>query len=198
MLVLLLSLLRAIMSIYPNIFVLCTGRCGSTTFVRAAKYLENYSSGHETRTHCVGWERFAYPVRHIEADNRLSWFLGRLDARYGDSAYYVHLQRDLLDTARSFAKRANSGILRSYRSSILMGASNDLNADSDFLPLCIDYCLNVQANIDLFLRGKSHKMVFHLEAAEADWVRFWNSIDAVGDLDGSLKEWKIKHNRSRD
>jgi len=86
-----------------NVFVLCAGRCGSVTFIEVAKHVCNYIAGHETRTALNGHARFAYPVGHIEADNRLSWLLGRLDDRYGDEAFYVHLQRDILDTARASA-----------------------------------------------------------------------------------------------
>ena len=185
------------MTTKPNVFVLCTGRCGSTTFARAAQHISNYSAGHETRTHHIGNARFAYPVAHIEADNRLSWLLGRLDAHYGDAAYYVHLQRDLLDTARSFLKRHDKGILRAYRTDILMGASKELPADADFLPVCVDYCQTVTANIEAFLANKTHRMSFHLETAEADWVRFWEWIGAEGDLSAALQEWRVKHNASK-
>ena len=77
-----------------NVFVLCTGRCGSTTLVEACGHLSNWTSGHETRTHLLGPARLAYPDGHIEADNRLSWLLGRLDEAFGDRAAYVHLTRD--------------------------------------------------------------------------------------------------------
>jgi hypothetical protein len=68
---------------YRNIFVLCTGRCGSTTFIKAAGHIRNYSAAHESRTEELGHARFAYPNFHIEADNRLSWLLGRVDTLFG-------------------------------------------------------------------------------------------------------------------
>ena len=55
-----------------NVFVLCTGRCGSTTFACACRHIENYTAAHESRSHLAGPERFAYPEDHIEVDNRLS------------------------------------------------------------------------------------------------------------------------------
>ena len=79
---------------FQNVFVLCTGRCGSTTFDRACRHMTNWTAGHETRSHLTGPDRFAYPPRHIEADNRLSWMLGRLEQAYGADAAYVHLTRD--------------------------------------------------------------------------------------------------------
>ncbi|GGA66833.1 hypothetical protein GCM10011521_01190 [Arenimonas soli] len=32
-----------------NVFVLCTGRCGSVSFARASAYLTNYTAGQESR-----------------------------------------------------------------------------------------------------------------------------------------------------
>lgn len=55
-----------------NVFVLNSGRCGSTTFIAACRHITNYSSGHESRATLIGEERLAYPTQHIEADNRLS------------------------------------------------------------------------------------------------------------------------------
>lgn len=182
------------MIVGPNVFVLCTGRCGSSTFIKAAEHISNYSAGHETRTHFLGNSRFAYPVGHIEADNRLSWFLGRLDAHFGDSAYYVYLQRDLLATALSFLNRHDRGILFAYRTEILMRASNALESNSDFLPLCIDYCQTVTANINAFLSNKTNVLSFRLESAEHDWARFWEWIEAEGDYPASIESWSVRYN----
>jgi hypothetical protein len=94
-----------------NVFILNTGRCGSTTFVKACEHITNFTTAHESRMHLIGNQRLAYPDNHIEADNRLAWFLGRLEAAYGDRAIYVHLRRDPLKTARSFEKRYNFALL---------------------------------------------------------------------------------------
>lgn len=177
-----------------NVFILCTGRCGSVTFVEAAKRISNYSAGHETRAAMIGHARLAYPVRHIEADNRLSWLLGRLNERYGDDAFYVHLERDILDVARSFLNRKDRGIMRAYRADILMGA--DKRRDVEDLAFCIDYCQTVNTNIRLFLKDKTRKMNFALESASADWVHFWELIGAEGDFDKALACWDTKHNAS--
>lgn len=175
-----------------NIFILCTGRCGSTTFIRAASHIANFTSAHESRTMFTGRERFAYPKNHIEADNRLSWFLGRLDQCYGAKAYYVHLQRDLKQTAESFQERWDFGIMQAYHSAIIMGKNTQKrHADINY---CIDYCETVNSNIALFLRDKPYKMDFKLECADYDWQQFWNWIGAEGSLDASLREWQTMYN----
>ena len=64
-----------------NIFILNTGRCGSTTFIKACEHIKNYTCAHESLLTEIGAQRFNYPQDHIEADNRLSWLLGRLDEK---------------------------------------------------------------------------------------------------------------------
>ena len=83
-----------------NVFILNTGRCGSSTFIKACHHITNYTSGHETMSSQVLDARLGYSENHIEADNRLSWFLGRLDQKFGSEAFYVHLSRDKSATVR--------------------------------------------------------------------------------------------------
>jgi len=175
-----------------NVFVLNSGRCGSTTWIRACRHITNYSAGHESRSHLVGPQRLAYPPNHIEADNRLSWLLGRLDAAYGPRAFYVHLRRDPQATAKSFARRRHFGILRAYAEGILLGA----DPRTDPMALAGDYLETVEANIRLFLRDKPKVMEARLERLEEDFRAFWQAIGAQGDLQGALAELRVRHNAS--
>ncbi len=180
--------------IYMNVFVLCTGRCGSTTFARACEHIDNYSSSHESLTEFLGAKRFDYPLNHIEVDNRLSWLLGRLDQAYGNKAFYVHLTRDLEKTCESLVKRINQGIMRAYKTPGIL-----LNMDKSTEPYKIaeDFCLTVNANIKHFLKDKKKKMNFSLENASSDFVKFCNYIDAELNMDVALREFKIKYNASK-
>ncbi|MFZ5484285.1 MAG: hypothetical protein ACOZB0_08655 [Pseudomonadota bacterium] len=175
-----------------NVFVLNAGRSGSSTFIAACRPIENFSAGHETRARLVGPQRLAYPARHIEADNRLSWLLGRLDQAYGDRAWYVHLVRDPDAAAASFVRRAGFGIMKAYREGILL----DPEAPPDPEALARDYLATVDANIALFLKDKSHVMTVRLESASEDFQQFWDWIGARGDLDRALAEWTVRHNAS--
>lgn len=176
---------------YSNIFVLSTGRCGTTTLHKACCYLTNYTSRHETRSSKLGIDRFSYPAFHIESDNRLSWLLGRLDREYGNSAFYVHLTRNLEDTAASFAKR-KGGIMAAYTGmGIIMGCK-----ESDQLKIARDYIDTVDQNIKQFLSKKTNKMNFRLERAKEDFFRFCGSISAHGNLQGAVGEFDISHNAS--
>lgn len=177
-----------------NVFVLCTGRCGSTTFARACRHITNFSSAHESRVRLIGSDRLDYADQHIEADNRLSWFLGRLDGRFGRNAFYVHLKRDTIDTAQSYAKRYRKGIgiTKAYRSGIL----SRVHSYVDPVKVCVDYCNTVNANIKHFLKDKPHCMSFELKNAEHDFKVFWEEIGAEGSLDEALLEWSRSYNAS--
>jgi hypothetical protein len=175
-----------------NIFILNTGRCGSTTFIKACRHIANFSAGHESRIRMIGAERLAYPGRHIEADNRLSWFLGRLDQAYGDAGWYVHLTREREATATSFARRQQFGIMKAYREGVLLEGEAGQSAHD----LACDYIDTVEANIALFLKDKTRQMAFSLETAQADFTTFWRWIGAQGDLDAALAEWDSRYNAS--
>ncbi|MDH5785527.1 MAG: hypothetical protein OEZ16_07960 [Chromatiales bacterium] len=175
-----------------NVFILNSGRCGSTTFIRACSHITNYSAGHESRAGIVGPDRLRYPANHIEADNRLSWYLGRLDRHYGDGARYVHLLRDRETTAASFARRHEFGIMQAYREGIVL----EMEGEPDAMAIARDYLDTVTANIEHFMQNKSHTMTIQLERAEEGFVTFWEWIGAEGDLSAALAEWQVRHNAS--
>lgn len=175
-----------------NVFILNTGRCGSMTFVAACRHITNFSTGHETRVQLLGADRLAYPPNHIEADNRLSWLLGRLEDAYGDNAYYVHLTRDRAQVAASFARRADFGIMKAYREGILMHEDMGMAAEA----IAHDYIDTVETNIAYFLKDKRNVMAFRLENAQEDFRCFWHWIGAVGELEKALAEWQTRHNAS--
>jgi len=176
-----------------NVFILSTGRCGSMTFARACGHSVNYTSAHESRVGCLGAARLDYPDRHIESDNRLSWFLGRLQARFGRDAFYVHLQRERLAVAQSYARRLDPGmIIPAYAHGIYMGLPADIGKDA--LNVALDYVDTVTANIEAFLADKPATMKFGLASAKEDFQVFWRRIGAEGDLAGALAEFDVAHN----
>ena len=174
-----------------NVFILNAGRCGSTTFIQACQHISNYKALHESRSTLTGEQRLAYPANHIEADNRLCWMLGRLERKFGNDAFYVHLSRDPRATANSFARRAHFGIMQAYQTGILLGGQEQTAQEIAF-----DYLDTVESNIAFFLKDKTDWMNFHLEMATTDFTRFWRRIGAEGDLEKALAEWKTRHNAS--
>lgn len=182
-----------------RVFVLSTGRCGSTTFERACSHITNFTAGHETRRGYLFDRRFAYPDQHIESDNRLSWFLGGLDARFDpEHTRYVHLTRDPRRVARSYAQRWDTP----FRSSMMRAFAHGIMIRREWRPeqrvrVARFYVATVTANIRAFLKGQTHTMEFPLEDAKTLFPRFWDWIGAEGDLDAALAEFDVRYNATR-
>ena len=172
-----------------NVFVLTTGRSGSLTFAEACSHITNYTTGHETRVGLLGPERFAYPDDHIEVDDRLAWFPGRLEAAHGDRAFYVHLHRDDEATAASRVKRWNKPAMRAYRKGILW----DMDPEVDRIEVARDLNHTVNTNIEYYLRDKTNTMRIDIETAQQSFPEFWDRIGAEGDLDAALLELDVRH-----
>lgn len=177
-----------------NVFVLCTGRCGSMTLVEACRHIRNYSAAHESRTGRLGADRLAFAPDHIEVDNRLAWFLGRLDQTWGADALYVHLTRDREDTAASYARRHGKGIMDAYagKRAILL----HLPRGTDAMAIALDYVDTVTANIQAFLKDKPRRIDFEIEHAARDFPRLCEAIGADVDLPAALREFDARHNAS--
>lgn len=178
-----------------NVFVLCTGRSGSTTFIKACHHITNYTSDHEGRSTYIGEERLNYPEQHIEADNRLSWFLGQLDQKYGDNAYYVHLTRNKAKTVSSENKRwyIRGSIIRPFCMGILMTPVARTTPKTR-LQITEDYYDCVTANIEMFLKDKTKVMHVQLENIKEDFDKFWDWVGAEGDKKKALGEFEVKYN----
>jgi len=179
-----------------RVFILCTGRSGSSAIIKACKHIENYTTGHETLTEKIAIERFHYPDNHIEADNRLSWQLGQINKLFGDETFYVHLKRDKDAVAKSFMRRFFQwSIIDVYCEGIKKTPPFKLKR-SERLAACYDYIETVNSNIEFFLSDKTKKMEIHLENIENEFPEFWKQINASGNLEKALNEFQTKHNAS--
>ncbi|MEM6698812.1 MAG: hypothetical protein AAF806_04725 [Bacteroidota bacterium] len=180
-----------------NVFILNTGRCGSTTIIRACQHIENYTALHESRSSMLADERLNYAENHIEADNRLLWFLGQLDQKYGDDAFYIHLKREREATVVSYNRRWESDItiVRGFGESILIRKAEQLS-NLEKLQISSDYYDTANANIEFFLKDKTKKMEMNLETLEADFKVFWEKIGAKGNQQAALEDLNKKHNSS--
>lgn len=161
------------------------------TFARACSHLSNFTSGHESRVRFTGDARLDFPTNHIEVDNRLTWFLGALDARFGQDAYYVHLIRDAERVAHSLIQRKNltRSIVKAWQIGVLQGG-----ARTTILDAARDYVRNANDNIAYFLRDKPHKMTARLETLADDMPRFFEWIGGEGNLAAAISETRQRHN----
>jgi hypothetical protein len=178
-----------------NVFVLCTGRSGSSGFIEACKHITNFTAAHESLSKETGQARFQFPQRHIEADNRLSWQLGELDKIYGKDAFYVHLTRNKEATAKSFMNRflMPKSMIYAYANGIKKRPPEILTHTERF-KICLDYVETVNTNIEVFLKDKPHQLSVELEDIKTGFRLFWKNIKADGNLDKALNEFDIKHN----
>ena len=179
-----------------RVFVLCTGRCGSTTFGKAVAHCSNFTSGQESRNHLIGPARFDFPDQHIEIDNRMSWTLGRLEQAYGDAPHYVHLLRDPETVAQSFVTRHKYGVMKAYREGILAKHFNR-NPNAALIDVARDMVETVTTNITAFLNRKPRVMTVRVEAIAQDFPALWEWIGAQGNLTAAMEEWTIRHNATQ-
>jgi len=177
-----------------RVFVLSPGRSGSLTFVEACSHIANFTAAHESRVRSVGHPRFAYPNDHIEADNRLTWFLGGLGAQERPDDRYVWLRRDRDAVVTSFLKRwrstYRSGIIEAFAHAIVM-QPNDWADDvrEDVVKFYVD---TVESNIAQFVEKREHMTVWL--GSPDDFTRFWAWVGAEGDLKAALETWATRHN----
>lgn len=146
----------------------------------------------------MGADRFNYPDKHIEADNRLIWFSGALDQEYGNEAFYVHLIRNREDTIRSYNRRwiRNGSLIRAYCEGIHQIALHKLDRQRRY-DVVADFYDQVNLNITQFLNDKERKLTLQLENSTDEFPVFWEKIGAEGDLGKALETFKQKHNRSK-
>jgi len=174
-----------------NVFVLTTGRTGSLTFYKACKYLSNFTVGHETKKSILGKERFAFPSRHIEIDNRICWKLGLLDRIYGDNAVYVHLVRNMNSVAISHHARWDhaGSIAQTYATGIIGTQTNSLDVQ-------IDMVETVNLNIEHFLKDKSSVFRIDIDDPIKSFTHFWTFIEGKGDINLAIKEFSSCYNKT--
>jgi hypothetical protein len=182
---------------YENVFVLSPGRSGSKTFVEACAHITNYSSAHESRAAMLGENRFAYPISHIEADNRLTWFLGPLGDRFTNpKVLYINLIRDTDKTVDSFLHRLRNS---QYRASIISAFAHGIVMKpgdwtaAEEAEVAKLYVSTVQSNINQFISTRN-SLTVKLEDGGESFRRFLQEISAEGDEERILETWLQVHN----
>jgi hypothetical protein len=160
-----------------RIFITGTGRCGTKTLANACKHITNYTSGHETRARLPMPNRLNYPDNHIEVDNRLIWFLDRINP---DDSQVWRMSRNLEKVFRSFMNRPDSSIIKAVRDGIFM------NPKMSWTDAVYAY-LKMEAVQTLGLP--------EIKLEEPDThLAFWDAIKAEGDKDAFLAAMKEVHN----
>jgi len=176
-----------------NVFVVGTGRCGTTTFIQACNHIVNFTAGHETRITKFGESRFKYSRNHIEADNRLSWMLPDLIARFPDSVL-VHLRRDVDDVAKSYSKRRGP---RSLADNLIRGILYQADVEQNRQEVLKFGMAVLRNNVDYILKRVNNKVYFiDIEYPNNSFIDFWNYIGAKGDIIAALDCFNYHFNQS--
>lgn len=180
-----------------RVFILCTGRSGSTTIMKACQHMSNYTASHESLVRNFGEARFHYPDNHIESDNKLSWHTGLLNNKFPKDVFYVHLKRNRDAVAKSYLKRfyQPSSTIDAFCEGFRSTPPEKLNKEQR-LQACFDYVDTINANVAHFIKDKPNSMTIHIENINNEFPVFWEKIGAKGDLNKALDEFKIKHNAS--
>ena len=171
-----------------RIFVLCTGRCGSTTLAAACQHMTNYTASHESRELLNDLD---FPDNHIEVNPSNVWFAGLIRQRF-PAARYVHLTRDAEETAQSTAGRGDSchtQILHAWRYALRQGW---VMLPRDLLVDAREYVDATTALIEILLRGVSYIDVRCGDVQS--FVDFWHWCGAEGDLAAAIRSFGTIHN----
>jgi hypothetical protein len=178
-----------------NVFVLCTGRCGSHTFAAACgRNITNYTTSHESGAcrdaRFLDDLTFRYPPNHIEVDNALALFCFLLDKQYGKDAYYVHLVREAPDCIGSLTKR------KCCRR--LCGLLFRDETGREYTPArqASLYYHVYNSILDGFMRAVKG-ITIHIESPESGFGEMWQAIGAEGDYDQAVKDLGNRLNRRR-
>lgn len=185
-----------------NVFILSTACCGSIPFAKACEHMTNFTVGHESLSRrnqtdvLVPYSLLTYPKNHIEVDNRLSWFLGRLDLTYGADAFYVHLLRDSEDIAESLVGQwhnTDPNIIFSYAWGILKHHYENVGVMSQKhkMDIAQDYCRTINENIVHFLQNKPYQMTMWWHDISPSFQSFWKQIEAEGDVQRACAELQV-------
>lgn len=158
-----------------NVFVVGTGRCGTTTFAMACRHASNFTAAHESKAE-------QYPRNHIEVDPPLAFRIANLRSRY--DCRIILLRR--LDKAACVKSMASHDPL------ICAAFGNMVKHD----PQC-----TAEKGADLLydaINGLENlcDLTVDLETAKQQWGTVWEWIGCQGDLQRSLEEWNVKHNAS--
>lgn len=172
-----------------RVFVVGTGRCGTSTFYQACKHITNYTVGHETKkgpSKIGDWE---FPDNHIEISSNLTIALPHLIRTYPE-AKFVRLKRNKQDCIKSLAECVPESMVMFakqwwYLYDIDLISLDYLKVASTFYDWCEELYQMVLPIGSLF---------YDIEKMEQNFAKFCLTIEATGKLADGTSEFKKKYN----
>lgn len=167
-----------------RVFIVSTGRCGSTTFSHACKHIDGFTSAHETNNTDTNI-LFDYPDDHIESDPRLFWKLPQVIEKY-PNAFWVHLIRDKETCVPSLARRRSLEWFAKFQAvHKILDSTQMAERYYDFTNSMIKSFLTVT---------NTAYMTMQCPPTEVEWQIFLQKINKVEYFDTTYPEWSIKYN----
>jgi len=180
-----------------NVFVVGTGRCGTTTFSKACSHITNYTSGHESHAGTIDFSYIHFPDQHIEVDPHLTWMLGLLIQKYPD-ALFVHLFRNRNDVVASWFRRGVDAHRGAAPLLDVMCQTNCQTMSRTTYRRALGFLYDmVCANIEGILRNATNSMSIRIDRAPNDFLAFWDRIGAEGNLVEATAEFELRYNATR-
>jgi len=179
-----------------KVFVIGTGRCGTTTFARACSHIKNFTSAHESTGGMRNRDRLRFADNHIEINPHLSWMLPVVAKLNGiDGAIWVHLQRKRAEVVASWVKRGPKIGPGLWIPLAMRVDAKKLTPEQyrEACEICYD---SMVGTIESFLVKAKFTMHIWLDEIEQRWPMFWRRIEARGNYDASFAELQQRHNAS--
>ena len=166
-----------------QIFVVGTGRCGTSTFYNACQHVTNYTCRHEIcYLHLIKQQL----INAIEVNGGLTFFIPQLRRQY-QRAKWVHMIRDREACIKSLAEQAGQSV-RYWANVWLQWESSDAE-----LPVAAG--LFYDSVNDLIVSQLPEVFTFRLESAyEQDWPEFWDWAKCKGRFESSRVVWRRHYN----
>ena len=117
---------------------------------------------------------------------------------YGDDAFYLKLTRNKEKIVNSYLKRKslNQGILPAFAINIFQQKKWSVSS-AGYEWAANHYVNTVYDNIDFFLKNKSNFMELDIDSPMESFTKFWQKIEAKGNIENALKEFDKKYNSSK-
>lgn len=166
-----------------RVFVTGTGRCGTSTFYQACRYLRDYTAGHESFVaRLPTWE---FPDQHVEVASQLAYAIPVLRRRYPD-ARWVHLIRDRAPCVESLARQCWDSMAAFALQWFLVEHPYDiLGAAGQFYDLTNDLISALIPTGSLLVR---------IETVQEQWPGFCEWLDAECDGDAVAEVFSRAYN----
>ncbi len=163
-----------------RVFVVGTGRCGSSTFYQACKTITNYTCGHETFAGQV--HNFEYPDNHIEVAVQNVQALALLQNKYPNSTF-VYLIRRSEECIQSLVRQCPEYLKAWAYQVFLTHEVTEEVATQYYL------CINQQ-----IVKACQNCVPVRIEDFEWFWPLFTRTIEAVCNNEEAQKILKRRYN----